>query len=67
MVPAFQKKYNIDKMNTVFLTDGASDGGERIISVNDNDKTEGDSWMTRRDRWQTGNSKYYLQCKHSVD
>ena len=48
MVPAFQKKYNIDKMNTVFLTDGASDGGERVISLNDNDKTEGDSWMTRR-------------------
>ena len=39
MVPAFQKKYNIDKMNTVFLTDGASDGGERIISLNDDDKT----------------------------
>ena len=48
MVPAFQKKYNIDKMNTVFLTDGASDGGERIISMNDDDKTEPDSWMTRR-------------------
>ena len=48
MVPAFQKKYNIDKMNTVFLTDGASDGGERIISMNDDDKTESDSWMTRR-------------------
>ena len=29
MVPAFQKKYNIDKMNTVFLTDGSSDGNER--------------------------------------
>ena len=41
MVPAFQKKYNIDKMNTVFLTDGASDGGERVISMNDDDKTEG--------------------------
>ena len=48
MVPAFQKKYNIDKMNTVFLTDGASDGGERIISMNDDDKTEPDSWLTRR-------------------
>ena len=48
MVPAFQKKYNIDKMNTVFLTDGASDGGERIISMNADDKTEPDSWVTRR-------------------
>ena len=48
MVPAFQKKYNIDKMNTVFLTDGASDGGERVISLNDDEKHEEDSWMTRR-------------------
>ena len=35
-------------MNTVFLTDGASDGGERIISLIDGEKTEPDSWMTRR-------------------
>jgi hypothetical protein len=48
MVPAFQKKYGIDKMNTVFLTDGASDGGERIISLKEGDKTEPDSWVTRR-------------------
>ena len=48
MVPAFQKKYNIDKMNTVFLTDGASDGGERVISLIEGEKTEPDSWMTRR-------------------
>ena len=48
MVPAFQKKYNIDKMNTVFLTDGASDGGERIISTKEGDKTEPDSWLHRR-------------------
>jgi len=33
MVTAFRKKYGIDKMNTVFLTDGSSDGGfDRIIS-----------------------------------
>jgi hypothetical protein len=49
MVPAFQKKYNIDKMNTVFLTDGASDGGERIVSVSDDDKdAELDTWSSRR-------------------
>ena len=49
MVPAFQKKYNIDKMNTVFLTDGASDGGERIVSVSDDDKdAEFDAWSSRR-------------------
>jgi len=33
MVTAFRKKYGIDKMNTVFLTDGSSDGGfDKIIS-----------------------------------
>ena len=49
MVPAFQKKYNIDKMNTVFLTDGASDGGERIVSVSDDDKdAEFDAWSSKR-------------------
>ena len=31
MVPAFHKKYNIDKMNTVFLTDGHSDGNDRKV------------------------------------
>jgi hypothetical protein len=55
MVPAFQKKYNIDKMNTVFLTDGASDSGERVISLNDDDKTEDDSWFAKRNG---GNWKY---------
>ena len=52
MVPAFQKKYNIDKMNTVFLTDGCSDGGERIVVTDPNseEKTEsaGNSWWGRR-------------------
>jgi len=49
MVPAFQKKYNIDKMNTVFLTDGGSDGGDRIVSVDPDDKdAEEDSWTARR-------------------
>jgi hypothetical protein len=57
LVPAFQKKYNIDKMNTVFLTDGASDGGERIISMNDDEKHEDDSWLSRR---VGGNWKFKL-------
>jgi len=49
MVPAFQKKYNIDKMNAVFLTDGGSDGGDRIVSVDPDDKNaEEDSWTARR-------------------
>ena len=54
MVPAFQRKYNIDKMNTVFLTDGASDGGERIV-VTDTENIDKDlissssnSWWGRR-------------------
>jgi hypothetical protein len=40
MVPAFQKKYNIDKMNTVFLTDGYSDGNERKVLTNPEDIKE---------------------------
>ena len=54
MVPAFQRKYNIDKMNTVFLTDGASDGGERIVITDpdeiEKDKLEGsdNTWWGRR-------------------
>ena len=31
MVPAFQRKYNIDKMNTIFLTDGCSDSNGRTV------------------------------------
>ena len=34
MVTAFRKKYSIDKMNTVFLTDGSSDGGFEKINTN---------------------------------
>jgi hypothetical protein len=51
MVPAFQRKYNIDKMNTVFLTDGCSDGGERIVVTDTDynvDEVEKDSWYGRR-------------------
>ena len=33
MVKDFQLQYNIDKMITVFLTDGASDGNERIVHM----------------------------------
>jgi hypothetical protein len=54
MVPAFQRKYNIDKMNTVFLTDGASDGGERIVVTDaveiEENRLEGsdNTWWGRR-------------------
>ena len=38
MVPEFQAQYNIDKMITVFLTDGGSDGNERFVSFKPNEK-----------------------------
>ena len=34
MVNAFRKRYAIDKMNTIFLTDGASDGNDRKVFIN---------------------------------
>ena len=34
LVPAFVKRYSIDKMNTIFLTDGCSDGnGNKIVDM----------------------------------
>jgi hypothetical protein len=50
MVPAFQRKYNIDKMNTVFLTDGASDGGEKIV-VTDPDEIEKGELESSANTW----------------
>ena len=34
MVNAFRKRYAIDKMNTIFLTDGCSDGNDRYVNFN---------------------------------
>ena len=34
MVNAFRKRYAIDKMNTIFLTDGSSDGNDRMVIMN---------------------------------
>ena len=49
MVTAFRKKYGIDKMNTVFLTDGSSDGNyDKVTS----EKPE-HSWAT-----EIGNGMY---------
>jgi hypothetical protein len=50
MVPAFQRRYNIDKMNTVFLTDGCSDGGERIV-VTDTEEIEKDKLESSSNTW----------------
>jgi hypothetical protein len=37
LVPAFVEKYSIDKMNTIFLTDGCSDGNNgKIVLLDDN-------------------------------
>ena len=38
LVPAFQRKYSIDKMNTVFLTDGSSDGRSEYVVPDNTDK-----------------------------
>ena len=36
LVPAFVKRYSIDKMNTIFLTDGCSDGNNgKIVDIED--------------------------------
>ena len=34
MVNAFRKRYAIDKMNTIFLTDGSSYGNDRMVIMN---------------------------------
>ena len=39
LVPAFVKRYSIDKMNTIFLTDGCSDGNNhKIVDMEDGDQ-----------------------------
>ena len=39
LVPAFMKRYSIDKMNTIFLTDGCSDGNNhKIVDMEDGDQ-----------------------------
>jgi hypothetical protein len=63
MVPAFQRKYNIDKMNTVFLTDGASDCGQRIV-ITDTDEIEKDKLDSSENTWwgnRTGQHGLYFK------
>ena len=39
LVPAFVKRYSIDKMNTIFLTDGCSDGNNhKVVDMDDGDQ-----------------------------
>ena len=50
MVPEFQSQYNIDKMVTVFLTDGASDSNERIVSFKETE-----------DSYKSDGKKYWVE------
>ena len=56
MVPQFQNKYSIDKMNTIFLTDGCSDGNEYVIIS----KEEAEEMQESKRYWGTDeNNNYY--------
>ena len=61
MVPAFQKKYNIDKMNTVFLTDGHSDGNGRKVVT---DPQEIEKLMRSRDYYNNDKDTPTVKTKH---
>ena len=47
MVNAFRKRYSIDKMNTIFLTDSSSDGNDRYIAFNPSEEEKEKNYMTR--------------------
>ena len=55
MVNAFRKRYSIDKMNTIFLTDGSSDGNDRYVAFNPSEEEKEKNYMTK----QVGG--YYLR------
>ena len=50
MVTAFRKKYAIDKMNTIFLTDGHSDGNDRKIFFNPTEQEIKNNSICKTDR-----------------
>ena len=54
MVKEFQSKYGIDKMNTVFLTDGASDGNERVVCINPTEEQ-------KKSRYANEEGGYFIQ------
>ena len=58
MVTAFRKRYGIDKMNTIFLTDGSSDGNDRYVMFNPSEHEIEKRYMTKQ---QGG---YYLASTH---
>ena len=47
MVNAFRKKYAIDKMNTIFLTDGASDGNDRKVMFNPSEDIKNSRYISK--------------------
>ena len=54
MVKDFQLKYGIDKMNTVFLTDGSSDGNERVVCINPTEEQ-------KKSRYANEEGGYFIQ------
>ena len=65
LVPAFIEKYSIDKMNTIFLTDGCSDGNNGKIELLD-DNT--DPYKERiGDKFTYGNMMSYDKNSILVD
>ena len=48
MVNAFRKRYSIDKMNTIFLTDGSSDGNDRYVAFNPSEEEKEQNYMTKQ-------------------
>jgi len=48
MVSAFRKKYAIDKMNTIFLTDGCSDGNDRYATFNVSEEDIKNKYLTQQ-------------------
>ena len=58
MVNAFRKRYAIDKMNTIFLTDGSSDGNDRYVTFNPTVDEKELRYMTK----QPGG--YYISNTH---
>ena len=58
MVTAFRKRYAIDKMNTIFLTDGASDGNDRKVYINPSEHEKQNNYLNQRDGFYVGSTDY---------
>jgi len=58
MVTAFRKRYAIDKMNTIFLTDGASDGNDRKVFINPSEHEKEHNYLNKRDGFYIGSTDY---------